>query len=50
LSTQIRLKPGEWIDLAALLPETASSIQILAGADAPLPSGRRLQLRIDTQK
>lgn len=47
LTTEIRIKPGEWIDLAAFLPDSGIGTQILAGSDEPLPSGRSLQLRID---
>ncbi len=50
LTTRIRLKPGEWVDLAAFLPEAAVGSQLLTGTDESLPSGRLLQFRIDAQK
>ncbi len=49
LATSIRIRPGDWVDLAAVLPESRVGAQILAGRENPLPAGRRLQLRIDEQ-
>jgi hypothetical protein len=50
LTTQIRTKPGKWLDLAAFLPDSGVGTRILAGSENPLPSGRRIQLRIAEQK
>lgn len=50
LSTQIQIEAGQWVDLAAFLPETSIGLQVLAGSDEPLPVGRLLQLRVDVQK
>ena len=50
LATVVRLATGTWIDLADFLPEASIGTRILAGTTEPLPSGRRLQLRIDEVK
>ncbi|MCF6180112.1 MAG: hypothetical protein L3J63_12100, partial [Geopsychrobacter sp.] len=50
LATRILVHAGEWVDVAAFLPDSSIGASILAGSEEALPAGRRLMLRIDAQK
>jgi hypothetical protein len=49
LTSKVELKPGEWVDLGGILPDSSVGAQILSGTNEPLAAGRVVQLRIDEQ-